>query len=45
VAALAHSATKETGIPVTDINHALERKRAFVANPAAHTFIGDIENA
>jgi phage-related protein len=44
-AVLAHSITKENEIPVVDINRALQRKLAFVANPAAHTFIGDIENA
>jgi phage-related protein len=44
-AVLAHAITKENEIPVVDINRALERKRAFVANPTAHTFIGDIENA
>jgi phage-related protein len=44
-AVLAHAITKENEIPVIDINRALERKRAFVANPSAHTFIGDIENA
>jgi phage-related protein len=45
VAVLAHAITKENEIPATEINRALERKRAFVANPAAHTFIGNIENA
>jgi phage-related protein len=45
VAVLAHAITKENEIPIVEISRALERKRAFVANPAAHTFIGDIENA
>jgi phage-related protein len=45
VAVLAHAITKENEIPVVEINRAIERKQAFVANPAAHTFIGDIENA
>jgi phage-related protein len=45
VAVLAHSITKEDEIPPSDINRAMERKRAFVASPAAHTFIGDLENA
>jgi phage-related protein len=45
VAVLAHAITKENEIPVIEINRAAERKRTFVASPARHTFIGDIENA
>jgi hypothetical protein len=45
VAVLARAITKENEIPTVEINRAVERKRTFVANPAAHTFIGDIENA
>ena len=45
VAVLAHALTKENEIPVIDINRAVERKRIFVSSPAAHTFIGEIENA
>jgi len=45
VAVLAHAITKENEIAVVEINRAVERKRAFVASPIAHTFIGDIENA
>ena len=45
VAVLAHAITKENEIAVVEINRAVERKRAFVANPVAHTFVGDIENA
>jgi phage-related protein len=45
VAVLAHAITKEDEIPAAEIKRALERKRAFVANPPAHTFIGDIQNA
>jgi phage-related protein len=45
VAVLAHAITKENEIPEIEINRAVERKREFVANPAAHTFIGNIENA
>ena len=45
VAVLAHAITKEDEIAIVEINRAVERKRAFVANPIAHTFIGDIENA
>ena len=39
IAVLAHAITKEQEIPNTQINRALERKRIFVGNPAAHTFI------
>ena len=45
VAVLAHATTKESDIPVVDINRPVERKQTFVASPVAHTFIGDIENA
>jgi hypothetical protein len=45
VAVLAHAITKENEIAVVETNRAVERKRAFVASPIAHTFIGDIENA
>lgn len=45
VAVLAHAITNENEIAVVEINRAVERKRAFVASPIAHTFIGDIENA
>src|SRR5882762_1345976 len=45
VSVLAHAITKENEIPVVEINRAVERKRTFIANPAAHTFTGDIENA
>ncbi len=42
---LSHAITKEKEIPAVEINRAVERKHAFVASPAAHTFIGTIENA
>lgn len=45
ITVLAHAIIKENEIPNVEINRALERKRIFVANPAAHTFLGDIENA
>lgn len=45
VAVLAHAITKEDKIPFVEINRAVGRKRAFIASPIAHTFIGDIENA
>jgi phage-related protein len=44
IAVLAHAITKEDDVPNTEINRALERKRRFVADPAAHTFAGDIES-
>ncbi len=42
VAVLAHAITKENEIAVIEINRAVERKRAFIASPITHTFIGDI---
>jgi len=45
VAVLAHAITKERDIPAVEINRAVGRMRTFIASPAAHTFIGDIENA
>jgi phage-related protein len=45
VAVLAHAITKENEIPASEIKRALERKKEFIANPVAHTFIGEIEDA
>lgn len=45
VAVLASAITKESEVPNVEINRALKRKRIFVADPAAHTFIGNIEDA
>jgi len=45
VAVLAHAITKEDEIPTVEIDRALERKMAFAANPSAHTFIGDLDDA
>jgi phage-related protein len=45
IAVLAQAMTKESKIPNVEINRALARKAAFVANPVVHTFIGDIEDA
>ena len=45
VAVLAHAITKENEIAVVEINRAVACKRAFIASPIAHTFVGDIENA
>ncbi len=44
VAVFANAITKENEIPIVEINRALERKQIFVTNPAAHTFIGDVED-
>ena len=41
VAILAHSLTKEDGIPSVDIERALKRKRLFEANPKGHTYEED----
>jgi len=42
---VAHGLTKETAVPTVDINRAITRKSAFLANPATHTFNGETENA
>jgi hypothetical protein len=42
---LAHAITKENEIPSVEINRAVARRRIFIANAAAHTFIGEIANA
>jgi hypothetical protein len=34
--------TKEAAVPAADINRAIASKAAFVANPTAHTFTGEI---
>jgi phage-related protein len=39
---LAHALTKEDNIPVADRNRALRRKSLFRANPAKHTYQGDL---
>jgi hypothetical protein len=44
VSIVAHGLTKEAAVPVTNINHAIARKAAFTANPAAHTFKGEIND-
>ena len=45
VSVVAHGLTKEAAVPATDIKHAMARKAAFTANPAAHTFTGVINDA
>ena len=37
VAILAHGLVKERTVPIKEIEHALERKRAFEADPQKHT--------
>jgi hypothetical protein len=39
VAVLANAITKENEIPTIEINRGSERKRLFVANPAARTHL------
>jgi phage-related protein len=45
VSVVAHGLTKEAAIPAGDIKQAINRKTAFTANPAAHTFTGEINDA
>ncbi len=45
VSVVSHGLTKESTVPASDINQAITRKAAFTANPTAHTFIGEMENA
>jgi phage-related protein len=44
VAVLAHTITKEDEVPKIEIQRALDRKRMFATNPAAHTFTGELDN-
>ena len=45
ISVVAHGLTKESEVPAADINRAISRKSAFLANPAKHTFTGEIEHA
>lgn len=45
VSVIAHGLTKESAVPATDIKQAIARKAAFTANPATHTFKGEINDA
>jgi|ERR1035437_1057654 phage-related protein len=45
VSVVAHGLTKESAVPATDIKQAITRKAAFTANPATHTFKGEINDA
>jgi phage-related protein len=45
ISVIAHSLTKEAAVPAADIKRAIARKAAFTANPTAHTFRGEIDDA
>ena len=45
VSVVAHGLTKEAVVPAASINQAIARKAAFTANPSAHTFKGEINDA
>jgi hypothetical protein len=38
---LAHGCTKEAEVDAADIERAIQRRAAFVANPAGHTYLED----
>jgi phage-related protein len=40
-----HALTKEDAVLAVDINRAIARKAAFIANPFIHTFKGEIDDA
>jgi phage-related protein len=40
-AILAHSLTKEAGIPTAEIERAIKRKKRFESNPKRHTYEGE----
>src|SRR5438045_5360432 len=44
IAVLAHAITKEDAVAAIDIERAMKRKNLFLANPAVHTFIGEIQD-
>lgn len=43
VAVLGHALTKEATLPASDLSRALERKRAYEADPDEHTYRGSID--
>lgn len=45
ISVVAHGLTKEAAVPASDIKHAITRKTAYTANPTAHTFHGEIDDA
>jgi len=44
VSVIAHGLTKEAAVPGADVNRALARKAAFITDPTAHTFRGEIDD-
>jgi phage-related protein len=45
VCVVAHGLTKEAAIPAADVDRALSRRHGFTADPAAHTFVGEVGDA
>jgi hypothetical protein len=45
IAVVALGLTKETTIPAADLARALARKAAYTADPATHSFTGDLDHA
>ena len=45
VSVVAQGLTKEAAVSAAEINRAVVRKSAFIANPTAHTFTGETEHA
>jgi putative component of toxin-antitoxin plasmid stabilization module len=45
VCVMAHGLTKEAAIPNADLQRALARKAAFTAQPALHTYHGELDHA
>lgn len=45
ICVVAHGCTKEDVVPPADINRTIARKSAFITNPTAHIFKGEIEDA
>lgn len=45
VSVVAHGLTKESAVPASDLKQAIARKAAFNANPAAHTYKGETNDA
>ena len=45
VSVVSYGLTKEASVPATDINRAISAKAEFTANPAAHTFRGETDDA
>ena len=43
VAILSHALTKQDKVPKADIERALRRKRAFIGDPTAHTYLQEDE--